>query len=170
VAGPAPDEESDSAEAERESLSVIGASRLACAPGPIPLSRTAQLLIEAPSCPVAGCLSRAWIFPHDLLAFAEMASPSSRGVASVYEVYGLGAEHPMTGVRVQPLAPARWAVCSAGLERIAGRSGEEDLREVRIDARTGREAWNLAYNGARRGEAATPDPIIGAPHHRVQGA
>jgi hypothetical protein len=61
------------------------------------------------------------IFPHDLIALAYMASPSSRGVASVYEVYGLGAENSVTGFRVQTLAPVRWAVCSAGLEGIAGR-------------------------------------------------
>jgi hypothetical protein len=63
MAGPAPDEEYDGAEAECESLSVIGASRLACAPGPIPLSRTAQLLIEVPSCPMAGMSLRGTDLP-----------------------------------------------------------------------------------------------------------
>jgi hypothetical protein len=54
VSNPATDEENDGEEEERESLPVVGTSRLPCSPGPIPLSRAPQLLIEVPPCSAVG--------------------------------------------------------------------------------------------------------------------
>jgi hypothetical protein len=114
VTGPAPDEEHDGAEAERESLSVIGISRPACAPGPIPRSRAAQLLIEVPPCPVAGksplgtdlppCASRTRRPGDSVFAQGHCRTPGARPMCRIRDDRTSECRHsrPFAGPCAQP--------------------------------------------------------------------
>jgi hypothetical protein len=166
--GSATDEENDGEEEERESLPVIGTSRPPCSPGPIPLSRAARLLIEAPPCSAAGMALHGTHLPsrssrtrRDRVAIFERGRVSRPGVRP-----GCRTPHDRASECIHARLEA--GLCAQPAWRAYSGLEEETLREVKIDSRTRLEAWNMADSGGRRGEAATPYPIFGAPHHRVR--
>jgi hypothetical protein len=152
VSRPVTDEEHDGEEAERESRPVVGTSRPPGSPGPIPLSRAAQLLIEVPPCSALGMsLHSAHLPPR--------ASRTRRYGVSVCErgrVSTLGSRPECRTpdnsasqcIRPRPEA----GLCAQPAWRAyPGLEGKKTLREVKIAPRTRLDAWHMAKSRGRRG-------------------
>jgi hypothetical protein len=171
VSRPATDEEHDGAEEESESRPVVGTSRPPGSPGPIPRSRAAQLLIEVPPCSAVGMsLHRAHLPPRASRTRRYGVSVCERGhVSPVGSRPECRTPDNSASQCIRPRLKA--GLCAQPAWRAyLGLEGKKTLREVKIAPRTRLDAWNMAHSGGRRGEAATPYPIFGAPHHRVTGA
>lgn len=158
VSGAATDEEHDDAEAERESLPVIGTSRPACSPGPRPLSRAVQLLIEGPPGPRQGCPSLARFSPHQRRALAKKAFPPASEVASGCRARLPSASHSRAG-----LATAHACAWRLGRALTWPRKYRRALRERKTpkEVRIGltNEARSLEHAQHWREEGRSGDPL-----------
>jgi hypothetical protein len=150
VSGPATDEEYDGEKAERESLPGAGTSRLPCSPGPIPRSRAARLLIEAPPRSAIGAsphsASPPAILSHSPRWHLRLRAGSLQDRRRASRVPNTRSQ----SCRVHTPAPEA-GLCAQPAWRAEPGLEEKTFREVRIDSRTRLEAWNMAGSRGRRG-------------------